>query len=589
MISEIEVSNYQSLGSLVVKPGRFTVITGRTGAGKSALIRALHALAFNVRGTRDIMYGEKTFTVSMAGSEDDRDQHDASNFWQATIRRGVKDSYQLAVGINQKTYTKLQGKVPEAVSDTLRLGEINFATQFDRPFLLDSTGGDVARVLGRLTNVTLLFRAAQEANRRRLAVNAELKTRQADLALLEQQIEQYATLGDELAAVRQAEGSLETLRDLGQRSERLDYVLKSLGFARDYLASLKTPPEPPSLDKLEELARTRMRLHARIAQLDDAWLALAGRARQETSAAALEAACQQELDEYVGQWGVCPACGQPVQKISRPLGGAMSITMYDSTEPAACPAGGGLYAAYVDGYGGYTETVALHGAAKSVSISVGNNDADVADVETGAMSPSDLPGWIARQQARGIARPVVYSAQGTWSACRDAVGGANVSYWIANPGGSGTISGADAVQNVWESSWDSSEVQPSFPFYPGAPVTPPKPPVTPPTPPPSWTYPKPQSLRAVGGHMAVELSWAAPSLAAGEPAVDHYLVFIYKGVNAARANLVLGYPTPVSATSMADGNLAADTEYTAHVVASGPVNTRQGKFVYATASFTTGA
>jgi hypothetical protein len=161
--------------------------------------------------------------------------------------------------------------------------------------------------------------------------------------------------------------------------------------------------------------------------------------------------------------------------------GLGAITMYDSTNPGAIPANAQLVAAYVDGFGGYTAAVARFGASKVVSISVGNNNADVADVETGAMTPGDLPGWIARQVARGVKRPVVYCNESTWPSVKAAVGGANVSYWIANPGGNGIISGADAVQNVWEGSWDSSVVQPSFPFYNGT--------VTPPPPPPPVTYP----------------------------------------------------------------------------------------------------
>jgi hypothetical protein len=152
-----------------------------------------------------------------------------------------------------------------------------------------------------------------------------------------------------------------------------------------------------------------------------------------------------------------------------------TTSMYDSTNPAAIPSTAPLVASYVDGFGGYTQAVALFGASKVLSISVGNNDADIADVESGAMTPSDLPGWIARQVARGVARPVVYCNESTWPSVKAAVGDLNVSYWIADPGGSGVIAGADAVQNVWEGSWDSSVVQSTFPFYNGpvTPVTPP--------------------------------------------------------------------------------------------------------------------
>jgi peptidoglycan hydrolase-like protein with peptidoglycan-binding domain len=152
----------------------------------------------------------------------------------------------------------------------------------------------------------------------------------------------------------------------------------------------------------------------------------------------------------------------------------MTLTMYDSTNPSLIPSGAALVASYVDGYGGYTAAVNRFGAEKCVSISVQNNNADVADVETGAMTPGDLPGWISRQQARGIKRPVIYCNASTWPSVKAAVGNAEVSYWIAewtdNP--TQTLAGADAVQYASTSSYDLSYVLPTFPFYPGG-VTPP--------------------------------------------------------------------------------------------------------------------
>jgi hypothetical protein len=154
----------------------------------------------------------------------------------------------------------------------------------------------------------------------------------------------------------------------------------------------------------------------------------------------------------------------------------MAIVMYDSTNPAEIPLNATLVASYVDGYGGYDEAVSIFGAAKCVSISVGNNDADVADVEPGAMVSSDLPDWVDRQVARGVARPVIYSDQSQWQANIDAVGDRDVAYWIATDSGDPTqeISGADAVQYLFGGSYDLSYVLPSFPFYPGG-STPPGP------------------------------------------------------------------------------------------------------------------
>ena len=44
MLERLEVKDYQSLADIDIPLGRFTVIVGPSGNGKSALIRALRAL-----------------------------------------------------------------------------------------------------------------------------------------------------------------------------------------------------------------------------------------------------------------------------------------------------------------------------------------------------------------------------------------------------------------------------------------------------------------------------------------------------------------------------------------------------------------
>jgi hypothetical protein len=152
----------------------------------------------------------------------------------------------------------------------------------------------------------------------------------------------------------------------------------------------------------------------------------------------------------------------------------MTRIMYDSTNPAEIPANAVLVASYVDGFGGYDAAVARFGANKVVSISVANHDADVADVESGAMSPGDLPEWLQRQYARGLQRPVVYCSLSVWPSVKAAVGTRSVSYWIADwKGAPFSIAGADAVQYANGPKYDTSLVLDTFPIHPVPP--PPKP------------------------------------------------------------------------------------------------------------------
>ena len=92
--------------------------------------------------------------------------------------------------------------------------------------------------------------------------------------------------------------------------------------------------------------------------------------------------------------------------------------MFDTTLNNQFPAGAAAYAAYVDGGIGdqpnYAYIVRTFPNAQHLSIALfASDDADALDVEPGASAPSDIPGWYARQLARGVQRPVIYASAST--------------------------------------------------------------------------------------------------------------------------------------------------------------------------------
>jgi hypothetical protein len=89
--------------------------------------------------------------------------------------------------------------------------------------------------------------------------------------------------------------------------------------------------------------------------------------------------------------------------------------MFDTALNSQFPAGAAAYAAYVDGGVGnqpnYAYIVTAFPKAQHLSIALfAADNADALDVEPGASAPSDIPGWYARQVARGINRPVIYAS-----------------------------------------------------------------------------------------------------------------------------------------------------------------------------------
>lgn len=96
----------------------------------------------------------------------------------------------------------------------------------------------------------------------------------------------------------------------------------------------------------------------------------------------------------------------------------MTLAMLDSADSDALLPGYPAYGGYVDGAIGdqpnAAKIAAAHPGAHVLTIALSaEHDADCLDVEPGAASPSDVPGWIERQHARGVQRPCVYASVST--------------------------------------------------------------------------------------------------------------------------------------------------------------------------------
>lgn len=316
MLTDLIIKDYQSLKDVTLKLAPFTVITGATGSGKSASRRAAELVAFNARGTSYIRQGTKSTTVGL-GCEDEG--------WAVSITRGGRgsDSYKVAVlqpvpdgGDKfpmQREYTKLGGQVPPEVQGLLNLQDINFAGQFDGPYLLtDVSGGDVARVLGKLTNVTLIFNAAREAKRRRGGIAADLKAAEAELARLQDQAQRFATLGVRLGALQEAEEALERLRQAETRRDRLKELVDRLSAAQAFVSAVPKVAEVPDLTALEEAWSRKDRLSVLLAQLA-VWLQQEQQAVDAVARWAGEAeSLDREFHLKLAEAGTCPLCGSEI-------------------------------------------------------------------------------------------------------------------------------------------------------------------------------------------------------------------------------------------------------------------------------------
>lgn len=316
MIERIVVRNWQSLRFVDLQLGALTVILGESNSGKTALLRALRAIATNVRGTSAITRGEKACAITV---------HTGAHVVTLERSAGEGGLYRIvdaATGA-EDVYTKLGGAVPAAVTAALGLlpatapASLNFAGQFDPPFLLDDTGAAVARVVGALTKVDIILRAGSEANRRRLSLMSTLRTREADLAAKMARAQELAvTLPARVAARKQAEAHEQGATAVAGRVERLRALVDGLAVVESVLARTAQAPLVPDDTDMRAAAVRLARFKALVRGWATATNAHTAAANAAHLAEAAEAGAQTALEQALAAAGYCPVCNQRVPHLS---------------------------------------------------------------------------------------------------------------------------------------------------------------------------------------------------------------------------------------------------------------------------------
>jgi exonuclease SbcC len=317
MLQRVEVRNFQSLHHVDLELGPLTVIVGPSSSGKSALTRAMRTLTSNARGNAFISHGERVCTITA------HTERGTVTLKRGKAPNGKDDEYAIVPAdpeAEKRTYTKLGGTVPPEVSEFVGIAPkdpLNYAGQFDRPYLLDDSGGEVARVLGALTNVSVIFEGARESNRRKLAANSTLRTRLEDLDTLKARIETYRPLKKQLAAIGRAEEHVTEARKLRKQADAIAEALETAAIAKiaikraDETLSRPVPSEAGilaarerlrSFDRtMSEISTSQMDARAAITKLE---LLAEEHAELET-----------EYTETLRAMAQCPTCGQSTKEL----------------------------------------------------------------------------------------------------------------------------------------------------------------------------------------------------------------------------------------------------------------------------------
>lgn len=258
MIESVSIRHFQSIESADLALSPFVVIVGASSSGKSAFIRALRLLAFNQRGTAFISHGAKSSSVTAHLS-------DATVTITRSTSPTATNSYQLTSPELNRTYTKLNATVPDDIASILKLSPINFASQFDSPFLLADSPAQAASLLASLTNAHIIFDAARHANTAKLHASQLHKTRTNDLQSIRANIPRYKLLKSRIEKLDSAERLLALAQDISLVTEQLQATATAIHQAeQDSTLTVSTKPLPDiesiqllsqSLSSMEALAQ----------------------------------------------------------------------------------------------------------------------------------------------------------------------------------------------------------------------------------------------------------------------------------------------------------------------------------------------
>lgn len=304
-LERLEVKDYQSLKDVDIPFGRFTVIVGPSGNGKSALIRALKALCFNQVGHRFIRHHQQKAWVRLT-------------FGGGKVIEWEKPKDKGATYVAEgQEYTRTGRSVPQDIEDMLSIRRIvidkgvtftpQFHSQHDLPLLLTESSTLAARALAKLTKLSVLVEAQMACRRDLGRVKNERKAAGEETERLKEQI-------GAMPNVARASNVLNRAIKLKRGVDKnLDVAKQAADIVQDISGSLLIADMPLPTDAevaaLEERMVRLEKITVALALIDQATAAMGEHDAEVILAQDELTALEKEYEELVAELGACPLCG----------------------------------------------------------------------------------------------------------------------------------------------------------------------------------------------------------------------------------------------------------------------------------------
>lgn len=163
MLESLSLKNFQRFRRFKIDFGWLTCLVGETDAGKSAVLRALYWLSFNrPSGDSMVKFGENACRAVLRVDG-------------VSVKRRKSPGTHNLYAVGGEVYKAFGQGVPEDVAKLLAVDDTNFQSQFDGPFWLADSPGEVSRKLNAVVNLDVIDETLSNAQRQTRRAQAELE------------------------------------------------------------------------------------------------------------------------------------------------------------------------------------------------------------------------------------------------------------------------------------------------------------------------------------------------------------------------------------------------------------------------------
>ena len=228
MIDCLRIQNFQSHKATELNLDKgMNVIIGQSDNGKTAIIRALRWLIWNRPGGDDFRSywgGETKVEIDM-------------NKIYVSRSKGAENLYEL-----NKTVFKAFGQdIPDEVKQAMDMSEINIQTQFDSPFLLSETSGNIALHFNKIAKLDRIDIGLQNVNRMIKEISKSIDFCEQSIEEKTQALKAYSNLETIESLLIEAEKTqakkeliYDNLEKLKSQIEKIERVQLKLSETKDY-------------------------------------------------------------------------------------------------------------------------------------------------------------------------------------------------------------------------------------------------------------------------------------------------------------------------------------------------------------------